>query len=309
MKVAFIINDLQSMDLKKDTSIFLAKEAFDRGYEVHTFNTNNLSVQDERLFALTSKLIFPTKDQLSFNLSNNGAEDLSEFTHVINRVNPPFNKDYLYMTLLLDAYGVPCINPTKALREINEKLSILKFPEIIPSTRVTASLQTIKDMFNQGFDTLVIKPLDGMGGRSIFLVHKDDKNLAVIWETITGRGKHLVIVQEYIPEAESGDNRIVIINGELLEQKLVRVPSPLDFRGNLAAGATSKVEKVTNDDKKIAQQILPFLKEHNIYFAGADILGGKLSELNITSPTCLQEINNASDINPSEVFWDGLGDS
>ena len=145
------------------------------------------------------------------------------------------------MTLLLDTYG-PCINPTKALREINEKLSILKFPEIIPSTRVTASLQTIKDMFNQGFESLVIKPLDGMGGRSIFLVHKDDKNLAV-YETITGRGKHLVIVQEYIPEAESGDNRIVIINGELLEQKLVRVPSPLDFRGNLAAGATSKSRK------------------------------------------------------------------
>ena len=164
-------------------------------------------------------------------------------------------------------------------------------------------------MFNQGFEKLVIKPLDGMGGKSIFLVHKDDKNLAVIWETVTSRGKHLVIVQEYIPEAESGDNRIVIINGELLEKKLVRVPSPLDFRGNLAAGATSKVENITNNDKKIAEQILPFLKEHNIYFAGADILGGKLSELNITSPTCLQEINNAADINPSEVFWDGLGDS
>lgn len=306
MKVAFIINDFHSMDIKKDTSIYLAHEAFRRGMEVHTFNTNNISVINNQLFAKTSKLSFPSKDSLNFELQPNGSEDLTDFSCVINRVNPPFNKEYLYMTILLDTFKIKCINPTKALREVNEKLSILNFPEISPITRVSADLEVIKDMFEMGFGRLVLKPLDGMGGKSIFLVNKDDKNLSVIWESMTHRGKHQIMVQEYIEEAQEGDNRIVIINGALLENKLIRIPDPKDFRGNLAAGATSKVEKVTPNDVSIAKNLIPFLNEQNIYFAGADILGGKLSELNITSPTCLQEIDNNSDSNPGRVFWDNL---
>ncbi len=145
-----------------------------------------------------------------------------------------------------------------------------------------------------------------MGGKSIFYVEKNDKNLNVIWETITQNGTKHVMAQEYVPEAVNGDNRLTFINYELLPKKVVRVPSDTDFRGNLAVGATSVIETVNDDDIALAEMIIPFLKDNKIYFAGADLLGTKLSEINITSPTCLQEIHNNSDLNPGEIFWDNL---
>ena len=226
---------------------------------------------------------------------------------MINRVTPPFNKEYLYLTQLLDLAKIKCINPTQALREENEKLVILNFPELIPVTKVTNSLDEIRNMFEEGCKKIVIKPLDGMGGKSIFSLSESDKNINVIWETITQNGRKHVMLQEYVDEAKEGDTRIVFINYEMLNKKVVRVPSADDFRGNLAAGAKYKVEDTTEFDKKIAKQIIPFLKKRNIYFAGADFLGEKLSEINITSPTCLQEIYKNTDLNPSKFFWDNIG--
>ena len=152
----------------------------------------------------------------------------------------------------------------------------------------------------------MLKPLDGMGGKSIFFINKDDKNLNVIWETITQGGRKHIIAQEFVDAAVDGDNRLTFINYELLPKKLVRLASDSDFRGNLAVGATSKVEDITDLDRKIASKIIPYLKENKIYFAGADMLGDKLSEINLTSPTCLQEIHRGSEINPAEIFWNNL---
>ena len=145
-----------------------------------------------------------------------------------------------------------------------------------------------------------------MGGKSIFTIEKGDKNLSVIWETVSQNGKKHFIVQEFVEEARLGDHRLVFINYELLSKKVVRIPSDKDFRGNLAAGAVSKIESVTEQDKEIAKQIIPYLKKNEIYFAGVDLLGGWLSEINITSPTCLQEIHKNSDLNPAKIFWDSL---
>jgi glutathione synthase len=145
-----------------------------------------------------------------------------------------------------------------------------------------------------------------MGGKSIFFIEKGDKNLNVIWETISQRGKKHFILQEYIEAAKNGDHRLLFINYQLLPKKVVRVPSHKDFRGNLAAGATSKIEPVTKKDQEIAERIIPYLKKNDIYFAGADLLGEKLSEINLTSPTCLQEIHNNSDLDPAKLFWDNL---
>ena len=173
-------------------------------------------------------------------------------------------------------------------------------------TKVTNSLEEIKTIFNQGFKKVVLKPLDGMGGKSIFFINEDDKNLNVIWETITQGGRKHIIAQEFVDAAADGDNRLTFINYELLPKKLIRLASDNDFRGNLAVGATSKVEDVTDLDRKIASKITPYLKENKIYFAGADMLGDKLSEINLTSPTCLQEIHRGSEINPAEIFWNNL---
>ena len=307
MKVAFIINDYDSMNLEKDTSVFLMNEAFNRDYEVFSFDINEVTYKSNNLFAKCEKIIFPDPILLSFKKENADLKNLKEFDYVINRVTPPFNKEYLYLTQLLDLAKIKCINPTKALREENEKLVILNFPELIPVTKVTNSLDEVKNMFKEGCKKIVIKPLDGMGGKSIFSLSEYDKNINVIWETITQNGRKHVMLQEYVEEAKEGDTRIVFINYEMLNKKVVRVPSSDDFRGNLAVGAKHKVEDTTDFDKKIAKRIIPFLKERDIYFAGADFLGEKLSEINITSPTCLQEIHKNTDLNPSKIFWDNIG--
>ena len=306
MKVGFIINDLDSMDLKKDTSAYLMKEAFNRGHEVRIFDVCNVTYKNDDLYADSSKVHFDNPNDLKFTLENREDVKIKDFSYVINRVNPPFNKEYLYLTQLLEVSGVDCINSAKSLRENNEKLIILNFPELIPYTKVTNSLEEIKTIFNQGFKKVVLKPLDGMGGNSIFFINEDDKNLNVIWETITQGGRKHIIAQEFVDAAADGDNRLTFINYELLPKKLIRLASDNDFRGNLAVGATSKVEDITDLDRKIASKIIPYLKENKIYFAGADMLGDKLSEINLTSPTCLQEIHRGSEINPAEIFWNNL---
>ena len=307
MKIGFIINDLASMNLEKDTSVYLMKEANMRGNQVFAFDSKDVTHKETALFAECKKIDFPNPSELNFITSDAASLEVKDFDFVINRLNPPFNKEYLYLTQMLEISGVDCINPAKALRENNEKLMILNFPEIIPTTVVTNSLDEIENIFeNTHIEKIVIKPLDGMGGKSIFTIEKGDKNLSVIWETVSQNGKKHFIIQEFVEEARLGDHRLVFINYELLPKKVVRVPSEKDFRGNLAVGAVSRIETITDHDKEIAKCLIPYLKKNKIYFAGADLLGGRLSEINITSPTCLQEIHKNSDLNPAKIFWDNL---
>ena len=307
MKIGFIINDLNSMNLEKDTSVYLMKEAHARGDDVFAFDSKDVTHKATSLYANCKKINFPNPSELNFVIDSSVSIEVKEFDFVINRLNPPFNKEYLYLTQMLEISGVDCINPAKALRENNEKLMILNFPEIIPFTVVTNSLEEIESIFeNTNIEKIVIKPLDGMGGKSIFTIEKGDKNLSVIWETVSQYGKKHFIIQEFVEEAKLGDHRLVFINYELLGKKVVRIPSDKDFRGNLAAGAISKIETVTKHDKNLAENIVPYLKENKIFFAGVDLLGGWLSEINITSPTCLQEIHKNSDLDPAKIFWDSL---
>ena len=305
MKAVFIINDFKSMNLEKDTSILLIKEAQKMDIATYAFDTSDILVKNGKVFVNSKKVVFTNSTGYEHTFQNAVLSDLSSFNFIINRLNPPFNKEYLYLTNILETYGIDSINPPKALREINEKLAILNFPSFAPETIVTANLNEIRK-FVKVHKKAVLKPLDGMGGKSIFYLSEKDKNLNVIWENVTKNGRSQVMVQEYIEEAAQGDNRLIFINYDLLPKKLIRIPSVEDFRGNLAVGAASKVCDVSQADKNISEQIIPFLRKHNIYFAGADMLGGYISELNITSPTCLQEIYNNSKCNPGEIFWNNL---
>tara|TARA_B100000963_G_C22589911_1_gene654965 strand:- start:535 stop:1485 length:951 start_codon:yes stop_codon:yes gene_type:complete len=305
MKAAFIINDFKTMNLEKDTSIFLIKEAQKNKIETFAFDTSDVSIEAQKIKAKVKEVTFNKPVGYEYSLSKKNTHNLEDFDFVINRLNPPFNKEYLYLTHLLEIFGIKAINPPKALREINEKLSILNFPDLAPKTIVTASIDEIRSFVKEN-GKAVLKPLDGMGGKSIFFLSSEDKNINVIWENVTKNGRNLVMIQEFVEEAKDGDNRLVFINYKLLPYKLIRIPSTEDFRGNLAAGATSEVCDITKEDEKAAEQIIPFLKKNRIYFAGADMLGNYISELNITSPTCLQEINNSSECNPGEIFWKDL---
>lgn len=306
MEVGFIVSNFVSINDKKDTSIYLMKEAFKRGHTVYFFDVSDVTFKQNSLFAHAHQIKFENEADFTYSIEVKKQLSINDLDLVVNRVDPPFNKEYLYLTQLLELSGIECINSARSLREHNEKLIILNFPELIPETLVTNSVEEITNFITDDRRKIVIKPLDGMGGKSIFYVEKNDKNLNVIWETITQNGRKHVIAQEYVPEAVNGDNRLTFINYELLPKKVVRVPSDSDFRGNLAVGATSVIETVNDDDIALAEMIIPFLKDNNIYFAGADLLGTKLSEINITSPTCLQEIHNNSDLNPAAIFWDNL---
>ncbi len=305
MKAAFIINDFETMNLEKDTSIFLIKEAQKNNIDTYAFDTSDILVEDSKIKATVNEVSFKANSGYEHSLSAKTIFNLKDFDFVINRLNPPFNKEYLYLTNLLETFGIEAVNPPKALRELNEKLSILNFPNLAPKTIVTTSLSEIRNFVKKN-ERAVLKPLDGMGGKSIFYLSSEDKNLNVIWENVTKNGKNQVMVQEFVKAAQEGDNRLVFINYKLLPFKLIRIPSAEDFRGNLAVGATSKVCRISKNDEKAAQQIIPFLKQHGVYFAGADMLGDYISELNITSPTCLQEIYNYSECNPGDIFWKDL---
>ena len=203
MKIGFIINDLNSMNLEKDTSVYLMKEAHARGDDVFAFDSKDVTHKATSLYANCKKINFPNPSELNFVIDGSESIEVKEFDFVINRLNPPFNKEYLYLTQMLEISGVDCINPAKALRENNEKLMILNFPEIIPFTVVTNSLEEIERVFeNSNIEKIVIKPLDGMGGKSIFIIEKGDKNLSVIWETVSQKGKKHFIIQEFIEESK-----------------------------------------------------------------------------------------------------------
>ena len=277
MEVGFIVSNFVSINDKKDTSIYLMKEAFKRGYTVYFFDISDVTFKQNSLFAYAHQIKFENEDDFTYSTEAKKQLSINDLDLVVNRVDPPFNKEYLYLTQLLELSGIECINSARSLREHNEKLIILNFPELIPETLVTNSVEEITNFMTDDRGKIVIKPLDGMGGKSIFYVEKNDKNLNVIWETITQNGRKHVIAQEYVPEAVNGDNRLTFINYELLPKKVVRVPSDSDFRGNLAVGATSVIETVNDDDIALAEKIIPFLKDNNIYFAGADLLGTKLS--------------------------------
>ena len=204
MKIGFIINDLASMNLEKDTSVYLMKEANMRGNQVFAFDSKDVTHKETALFAECKKIDFPNPSELNFITSDVASLEVKDFDFVINRLNPPFNKEYLYLTQMLEISGVDCINPAKALRENNEKLMILNFPEIIPTTVVTNSLDEIENIFeNTHIEKIVIKPLDGMGGKSIFTIEKGDKNLSVIWETVSQNGKKHFIIQEFVEKFET----------------------------------------------------------------------------------------------------------
>ena len=224
MKIGFIINDLNSMNLEKDTSVYLMKEAHARGDDVFAFDSKDVTHKATSLYANCKKINFPNPSELNFVIDSSVSIEVKEFDFVINRLNPPFNKEYLYLTQMLEISGVDCINPAKALRENNEKLMILNFPEIIPFTVVTNSLEEIESVFeNTNIEKIVIKPLDGMGGKSIFTIEKGDKNLSVIWETVSQNGKKHFIIQEFVEEAKLGDHRLVFINYELLGLSLIHI--------------------------------------------------------------------------------------
>ena len=305
MAYLFIIDPIESLNKIKDSSLLLMKECLRRNIEVHFSEINQFSIDEGKVNIYSQKIISLEKgikyQDTEMNLS-------SFFKKIFIRKDPPFDDDYLNLTYLLDhavQEGTDVINNPSSIRNHNEKLSILNFQEIIPPTIVTSNASDVVN-FLKIHEKIVLKPINGMAGNGIFVIDELDKNINSILETSTVNDTKVMMAQKYIPDIIEGDKRIIIIKGEPLPFCLARIPDGKDFRANLAKGGTGIAKKLTADDIKIVNVIKKYLVKSKLDFVGIDVIGKYLTEINVTSPTCLVEIENQTNFNGAEFIIDTL---
>jgi glutathione synthase len=305
MAYLFIIDPIESLNKIKDSSLLLMKECLRRNIEVHFSEINQFSIDEGKVNIHSQKIISLEKgikyQDTEMNLS-------SFFKKIFIRKDPPFDDDYLNLTYLLDhavKEGTDVINNPSSIRNHNEKLSILNFQEIIPPTIVTSNASDVVN-FLKIHEKIVLKPINGMAGNGIFVIDELDKNINSILETSTVNDTKVMMAQKYIPDIIEGDKRIIIIKGEPLPFCLARIPDGKDFRANLAKGGTGIAKKLTADDIKIVNVIKKYLVKSKLDFVGIDVIGKYLTEINVTSPTCLVEIENQTNFNGAEFIIDTL---
>ena len=305
MAYLFIIDPIESLNKIKDSSLLLMKECLRRDIEVHFSEINQFSIYEGNVNIHSQKIISLEKgikyQDTELNLS-------SFFKKIFIRKDPPFDDDYLNLTYLLDhavKERTDVINNPSSIRNHNEKLSILNFQEIIPPTIVTSNASDVVN-FLKIHEKIVLKPINGMAGNGIFVIDELDKNINSILETSTVNDTKVMMAQKYIPDITEGDKRIIIIKGEPLPFCLARIPDGKDFRANLAKGGTGIAKKLTADDIKIVNVIKKYLVKSKLDFVGIDVIGKYLTEINVTSPTCLVEIENQTNFNSAEFIIDAL---
>ena len=305
MAYLFIIDPIESLNKIKDSSLLLMKECLRRNIEVHFSEINQFSIDEGNVNIHSQKILSLEKgikhQDTELNLS-------SFFKKIFIRKDPPFDDDYLNLTYLLDhavQEGTDVINNPSSIRNHNEKLSILNFQEIIPPTIVTSTASDVVN-FLKIHKKIVLKPINGMAGNGIFVIDELDKNINSILETSTVNDTKVMMAQKYIPDIVEGDKRIIIIKGEPLPFCLARIPDGKDFRANLAKGGTGITKKLTADDIKIVNVIKKYLVKSKLDFVGIDVIGKYLTEINVTSPTCLVEIENQTNFNSAEFIINAL---
>ena len=309
-KVAFVMDPLPQLNPKKDSTIAMAEEAIVRGWEVYTIEINALSV-GETVRAVASEFTLALGTEQWFHVKPAKTMDLSDFDVVMMRKDPPFNMNYIYATYLLEMaeqQGATVVNSPASIRDANEKLYTLQFPQCTAPVLVTSDAKQIREFLTQHQD-IILKPLDGMGGTSIFRVSVDDPNISVIIEVLTELGQTPIMAQKFIKEISSGDKRILMINGEAVPYSLARIPAKGETRGNLAAGGSGRVQPLTERDLWIANQVGPSLREKGLLFVGLDVIGDYLTEINVTSPTCIREITAESDIAIAAQLMDAVAEA
>ena len=292
IKFLFIIDEPETLISYKDTTLALIKECLNQEIEVHYTNIHSLSIDKNQNIIVDSHNI-SSIDSLIIKKPKI-KNKIQYFKKVFIRKDPPFDNDYLNLTFILEHaknFNVEVINNPISIRNQNEKLSILNFKHLIPSTIVSSRAEDIVNFIKKE-KKVIIKPLDGMAGNGIFMVTPKDQNINVILETATNNGTKSIMAQKYLPEIEKGDKRIIVIKGEAIPFALARIPSKGEIRANLAKGGEGKAQKLTAGDKKIVTGVKDFLIKNKLGFVGLDIIGNYLTEINITSPTGIVEIED-----------------
>ena len=311
MKLAFILDPLESLKSYKDSSVAMMREAQRRGHEVHAILRAALSWRDARVCALATRLLLQQSGDTHepwYSAQESEVQALDAFDAVVMRQDPPFDFEYITATWLLEraeAAGARVFNRPRAIRDHNEKIAICEFPQFTATTLVARAEAEINAMIDELGDA-ILKPLDGMGGSSIFRVRHDDPNRNVIVETLTAHGQQTIMVQRYLPQIAQGDKRILLIAGKPVPYCLARIPKPGESRGNLAAGGTGVAQQLSPRDREIAEALGPTLAARGLLLVGLDVIGDCLTEINVTSPTCFVEIAKQSGCDVAALFLDAL---
>ncbi|MCF6318481.1 MAG: glutathione synthase [Proteobacteria bacterium] len=308
MKIGILMDPIEGINTKKDSTFAMMLEAQARNHEIHYMTQNGIFVENHLPYGNTQTLHLNDSTSGFFEYQSKQTIPLSNLDVILMRKDPPFDMEYIMDTYILDMakqLGVLIVNDPQALRDANEKFFTEAFPEFSPKCLISRNPEHIK-YFAKKFEQVIIKPMDGMGGSSIFKTGKQDKNLNVIIETVTNNGTRTTMAQEFIPEITDGDKRILLINGKPVPYALARIPSAEDFRGNLAKGGTGEGRPLTDHDYKICEVVGPKLKEMGIVFAGIDVIGSHLTEVNVTSPTCIRELDEQFGLNIAGQLFDEI---
>ena len=308
LKIGIIMDPIGSITPYKDSSLAMLLEAGRRGAEIHYFEQKDVRVLSGKALGQSTLLQVRDDNVDWYSLGDRQDIELGDLDAILMRKDPPFDMEYVYTTYILDRaqqQGALIVNAPQALRDMNEKAYTAWFPDLTPTTLITRSMQEMK-AFLAEHENVVAKPLDGMGGRSIFVVRKGDKNANVVFETLTDYGSQFAMAQVYIPEITAGDKRILLIEGKPVPCALARIPSDEDNRGNMVAGATTKGQELSDADRRICAQVGPVLRDQGVLFAGIDVIGDYMTEVNVTSPTGIRELDSNFDLNIAGLMFDAI---
>ena len=303
-----VMDPIASINFEKDTTLALLLAAQKHGYEIFYMEQADLYLDNSEPYAKMGRLKVYDHPEKWFDLEKSSPQHLSQLDVILMRKDPPFDSEFIYSTYILEAaerLGTLIVNRPQSLRDCNEKVFATHFPQCTPPLIVSRD-QALLSAFLEDHEEVVYKPLDGMGGTSIFRVKRGDQNLNVILETLTDNGKNTIMAQKYLPEITSGDKRILVVDGVVIPYCLARIPPKGEFRGNLAVGGTGLVKPLSERDLWIAEQVSPVLKEKGLIFVGLDVIGDYLTEINVTSPTCVREIDKLHNTAIGETLMEAI---
>ena len=303
-----IMDPIQSITFKKDTTLALLLAAQRKGWRLFYMEQKDMAIENgEPIARMASLEVFNSPDRW-YGLGDFSDTPLHKLDIILMRKDPPFDSEYIYSTYILEMAeerGAMVVNRPQSLRDCNEKVFATDFPDLIPPLLVSRDPMRLRTFF-QHHKNVVYKPLDGMGGASVFHVKEGDTNLSVIIETLTHHGTKTIMAQKYLPEIRDGDKRILMVEGEPVPYCLARIPAAGESRGNLAAGGSGEVRPLNARDREIAARVGPVLKSRGILFAGLDVIGEYLTEINVTSPTCVREIDRDRGTDIGSLLMDAI---
>jgi glutathione synthase len=308
VKIAVLMDDISRIQPHKDSSLAMMLEVKRRHWEIYTFDTQDLFAEGAQIFANCTKTEVFDDTQHWFEQEKSAVMALENFDVILMRKDPPFDMNYIYATYFLEQAekkGVLIVNKPQSLRDANEKLFALNFPHCIAKTLVSSQPNQLKN-FIQTQTVAIVKPLDGMGGKDIFKLHAGADNIDEVLDYLTRKGNSPIMAQEFLSDISKGDKRILLINGRPIDYALARIPAAGSFKGNLAAGALGVGQPLSERDRYLCTQIAPTLREKGLLFVGLDVIGDYITEINVTSPTCIRELDTQFNLNLAGVLFDAI---